>query len=97
MLTNPLPRNQNMNLMTHDQSGGDQDLLEGSGHGFIIMVCATNFVTCAKDYASSQPDLEKKPNPPGTPLLIEKPVDKPEAAPRIPKGFLKCLRHNPNA
>ena len=28
---------------------------------------------------------------------FEKPTDKPEAAPRIPKGVLKCLGHNPNA
>ena len=37
------------------------------------------------------------PDPPGTPLRIEKPMDKPEAAPRIPKGVLKRSGHNPNA
>ena len=43
------------------------------------------------------PTLGKEPDPPGTPLHIEKPVDKPEATPRIPKGVLKCLGNNPNA
>ena len=61
------------------------------------MVCATKVVTHVKDYGSSQPDLGKEPAPPETPLRIEKLVDKPEATPRIPKGFLKRSRHNPNA
>ena len=61
------------------------------------MVRAAKVVTHAKDYGSSQPSPGKEPDPPGTPLHIEKPVDKPEAAPRIPKGFLKRLGHNPNA
>ena len=61
------------------------------------MVRAMKVMTRAKDYGSSQPNLEKEPDPPGTPLRIEKPVDKPEVAPHIPKGFLKRLGHNPNA
>ena len=28
---------------------------------------------------------------------MEKPMDKPEIVPCIPKGVLKCSRHNPNA
>ena len=98
MPTNPLPHNQNMNLRTHDLFGGDQDPLEAcSGHGCINMVCAAKVVTHAKDYGSSQLDLGKEPAPPESPLRIEKPVDKPKVAPRIPNGFLKCSRHNPNA
>ena len=97
MLTDPLPHNQNMNLRTHDQSGGDQNLPEGSGHGCSNMVCATKVVTCVKDYGSSQPNPGKEPHPPGTPLHIEKPMDKLEAAPHIPKGVLKFSRHNPNS
>ena len=38
-----------------------------------------------------------EPDPPGTPLRIEKPVDKPEFAPHLPKGVLKCSGKNPNA
>ena len=69
MLTNPLPHNQNMNLRTHDQSGGDQDPVEAcSGHGCINMVCAAKIVTRVKDYGLSQPDLGKKPSPPEIPL-----------------------------
>ena len=30
-------------------------------------------------------------------MQIKKPMDKPEAPPRIPKGVLKCSGHNPNA
>ena len=97
MLTNPLPHNRNMNSRTHDQSGSDQDLPEGSGRGCINMVCAVKVVTHAKDYGSSQPNPGKEPDPPGTPLCIEKPMDKPEATPRIPKGVLKHSGHNPNA
>ena len=67
----------------------------------VIMVasiwCAAKVVTRAKDYGSSQPDLGKEPDPPRSPLRIEKTVDKPEVAPRIPKGVLNCLGHNPNA
>ena len=55
------------------------------------------FVTHVKDYGSSQPGLGKEPTPPGSPLHIEKLVDKPEVAPRIPKGVLKRSWHNPNA
>ena len=97
MLTNPLPHNQNMNSRTHDQSHGDQDLSEGIGHGCINMVHATKVLTRAKDYGSSQPNPGKELDPLGTPLRIEKPVDKPEGTPRIPKGFLKRSGHNPNA
>ena len=101
VLTNPLPNNQNMNSRTigsHCASGGDQNPLEANtGHGCINMVRATKFVTRAKDYGSSQPDLGKEPAPPESPLRNEKPMDKPEVAPRIPKGFLKRLGHNPNA
>ena len=97
VLTNHLPHNQNMNSRSHDQSGGDQDLPEGSGRGCINMVRAVKVVTHAKDYGLSQPNPGKEPDPPGTPLHIEKPMDKPEAAPCIPKGFLKHSRHNPNA
>ena len=61
------------------------------------MVRATKVVTRAKDYGLSQPNLGKEPDPPRSPLCIEKPVDKPEVAPLIPKGFLKNLGHNPNA
>ena len=61
------------------------------------MVCATKVVTHAKDYGSSQPNLGKETDPPGSPLHIEKPMDKPKVAPHIPKGVLKCLGHNPNA
>ena len=61
------------------------------------MVLATKVVTRVKDYGSSQPDPGKEPNPLGTPLSIEKPVDKPEASPCIPKGVLKRLGHNPSA
>ena len=95
ILTNPLP--QNMNSRTHDQSSGDQDLPEGSGHGCINMVRVVKVKTHAKDYGSSQPIPGKEPNPPMTPLHIGIPVDKPEAAPHIPKGVIKCSWHNPNA
>ena len=54
-------------------------------------------MTRAKDYGSSQPNPGKEPDPPGTPLHTEKPVDKLEAAPRIPKGVLKHSGHNPNS
>ena len=63
VLTNPLRHNQNMNSRTNDPhcaSGGDQNLSEANTiHGCINMVRATKFVTCAKDYGSSQPDLGK--------------------------------------
>ena len=61
------------------------------------MVHSTKVVTCAKYYGSSQPDLGKELAPLGIPLHIENPMDKPEVTPHIPKGVLKCLRHNPNA
>ena len=86
-----------MNSKSHDQSGDDHDLSEGSGHGCINMVCAAKVVTRAKDYGSSQPSPGKEPDPPGSPFHIEKPTDKLEATPRIPKGVLKHSRHNPNA
>ena len=50
-----------------------------------------------EEYGSSQPDLGKEHSPPESPLRIEKPTDKPEAPPRIPKGVVKHLGHNPNA
>ena len=50
-----------------------------------------------KDYDSSQPELGKDPSPPKSHLQIENPIDKPKAPPRIPKGVLKRLGHNPNA
>ena len=91
VLTNPLPHNQNMNSRTNDPhcaSGGDQNPLEANtGHGCINMVHATKVVTRAKDYGSSQPDLGKEPVPLESPLCIENPMDKPEIAPHIPKGF----------
>ena len=86
-----------MNSKSHDQYGDDHDPLETSGHGCINMVRATKVVTCVKDYGSSQPDPGKEPDPPGSPLRIEKPTDKPEAAPHIPKGVLKHSGNNPNA
>ena len=61
------------------------------------MVCATKVVTRAKDYGSSQPNLGKELAPPGSPLRIENPMDKPEVTPHIPKGVLKNSGHNPNA
>ena len=83
MLTNPFPHNQNMNLRIHVHSGGDQDPLEGSGRGCINMVRAAKVVTRVKDYGLSQPSPGKEPDPPGSPLHIEIPVDKPETTPRI--------------
>ena len=50
------------------------------------------FLKSSKSHDQSSDD-----DPPGTPLHIEKPTDKPKAAPRIPKGVLKHSRHNPNA
>ena len=97
MLTNPLPHNQNMNSKSHDQFGDDHDPPETSGHGCINMVCATKVVTHAKDYGSSQPSPGKEPDPSGSPLRIEKPMDKPDTTPHIPKGVLKPSGHNPNA
>ena len=96
MLTNPLPHNQNLNSKSHDQSS-DDDPPEGSGRGCINMVHAMKVVTHAKDYSSSQPSPGKDPDPPGSPLCIEKPTDKLEATPRIPKGVLRCSGHNTNA
>ena len=61
------------------------------------MVCAAKVVTRVKYYGSSQPDLGKEPSPPESPLRIENPTNKPEAPPRIPKGVLNFLGHNPNA
>ena len=86
-----------MNSKSNDQSGADQDPSEGSGHGCINMVRAAKVVTHAKDYGSSQPIPGKDPDPPGSPLHIDKPMDKLEAAPRIPKEVLNRSSHNPNA
>ena len=61
------------------------------------MVLATKVVTRVKDYGSSQPNPGKEPDPPGTPLRIEKLGDKLEVAPHIPKGVLKYSGHNPNS
>ena len=61
------------------------------------MVHATKVVTRAKDYGLSKPNLGKEPDPLGSLLHIEKPVAKPEVAPRIPREVLKHLRHNSNA
>ena len=101
MFTNPLPNNQNMKSRTIDPgcvSGGTQNPPEVSpGHGCINMVKASKFVTHAKDYGSSQPDLGKEPNPPESSLQIEKPTYKLEVPPRIPKGVLSHSGHNPNA
>ena len=101
MFTNPLPNNQNMNSRIVDPgcaSGGAQNPSEvAPGHGCINMVKATKVVTHAKYYGLSQPDLGKEPNPPESSLRIEKPTDKPEVPPRIPKGVLKHLAHNANA
>ena len=88
MLTNPLPHNQNMNSKSQEKSS-ENDPPEASAHGCINMVRAAKVVTRVKDYGSSQPNPGKEPNPPGTPLRIEKPTDKPEATPHIPKGVLK--------
>ena len=82
----------------HCALSGDQNMLEANSfHGCANMVCATKGVTCAKDYGSSQLDLGKEPTPPESPLCIEKPTNKPEVTPRIPKGVLKHSGHNPNA
>ena len=61
--------------------------MEGSGHSCINMVRSMKVVTRAKGYGSSQPILGKEPDPPGSPLRIEKPTDKPEAAPHIPESL----------
>ena len=101
MFTNPLPNNQNMNSRTIDRgcaSGGNQNLSKAaSGHGCINMMSAAMVVTHTKDYGSSQLELGKEPSPPENPLFIEKPTDKPEVLPHIPKGVLKLSGNNPNA
>ena len=75
MFTIPLPNNQNMNSRNVDpscESGGTQNPSEAtSGHGFINMVRYTKFVTNAKYYGSSQPDLGKEHDPPESSLQIE--------------------------
>ena len=88
MLTNPLPHNQNMNSKSQEKSS-ENDPPETSARGCINMVHAAKVVTRVKDYSSSQPSSGKEPDPPRTPLRIEKPADKPEAAPHIPKEVLK--------
>ena len=101
MLMDPLLHNQNMNSRTMDSgsdSGGIKKSLNTvSGHGCIKMMSAENVVVRAKDYGSSQPDLGKEPTPPETHLCIDKPSDKPEYPPCIPRGVLKHPGHNPNA
>ena len=90
-----------MNSRTHDPHcvlGEDQNLSKAiTGHGCINMVHATKVVTRAKDYGSSQTDIGKEPPPIESPLRIEKPVDKLEVAPHIPKGVLKHSGYNPSA
>ena len=90
-----------MNSRTNDPhcvSGRDQNPLEANiGHGCINMVHATKVVTHAKYYGSSQPDLGKEPAPLESPFRIENTMDKPKIAPRIPKGVIKHLGHNPTA
>ena len=61
------------------------------------MVRVAKVVTRAKDYGSSQPSPGKELDRPGTPLHIEKHVDKPKAVPHISMGVLKHSRHNCNA
>ena len=101
VLTNPLPQNKNMKSMTMDLGGATVGTPNpsdtASGHGCINMVNATNVVTHSKYYGTSQPNLGKEPTPPQSPLHIEKPSDKPEAPPHIPKGVLKGSGHNPNS
>ena len=96
MLMNPLSHNQNMNSKSQEQSSVN-DLPETIARGCINMVRAAKVVTRVKDYGSSQPNPGKEPDRPGTPLHIEKPADKLEATPHIPKGVLKCLGHKSNA
>ena len=81
---------------SYASSGTQNPLDAASVHGCINMVKYSSVVTHAKDYGSSQPDLGKEPTPPESSLRIEKPMDKPEALPHIPKGVLKKLGHNPN-
>ena len=101
VFTNHLPNNQNMNLRIVDPgfaSSGTQNHLEvAPSHGCINMVKASKVVTRAKDYCLSQPDLGNETSPHESHLQIENPMDKPTAPPRIPKGVLKRLGHNPNA
>ena len=101
MFTNPLRNNQNMNSRTVDPScasSGTQNPLDAaSDQGWINMVKYTSVVMRAKYYGSSQPNLGKEPAPLETSLRIEKPTDKPEVPPHIPKGVLKRSGHNPNA
>ena len=72
VFTNPLPNNQNMNSRTVDPgcaSGGTQNPLEVAlVHGCINMVKASQVVTRAKYYGSSQPDLGKEHAPPESSL-----------------------------
>ena len=87
-----------MNIDPSCASGGNQNPSEAnSGHSCINMVRAAKFVTRAKDYGSSQPIPGKEPDPLGSPLHIEKPMDKPKTATHIPKGVLKYSGHNPNS
>ena len=67
MLTDPLPHNQNMNLRNVDSgsgSGGHQSPPNAKGgHSCINMMSDENFVTHAKEYGSSQPNVGKEPTP----------------------------------
>ena len=90
-----------MNLRTMDpggaSSGTSNPLDTTSVHGCINMVNYKNVVMLSKDYGTSQPDLGKEPAPLESPLHIGNPMDKPNIAPRIPKGVLKHSGHNPNS
>ena len=57
------------------------------------MMFVVNVLTRKKDYGPSQPNLGKEP----TPLENYLHIGKLESIPRIPKGVLKCSKHNPNA
>ena len=63
VFTNPLPNNQNMNSRTMDPGSASSEIQNmsdtTSGHNCINMVNATNVVTRAKDYGTSQPNLGK--------------------------------------
>ena len=80
-----------------DPGGTPNPVDTASGHGCINMMSVENVVTHSKDYGTSQPDLGKEPSPLEIPLRIEKPNDKPEVPPHIPKGVLKHSGHNPNS
>ena len=97
MLIDILLHNQNMNSRNVESGsafGGNQNPPNAEGgHDCINMMSAANFVTRSKYYYSSQPKMRKE----YAPLEIPLQIDKPKIIPRIPKGFLKHLGHNPNA